>query len=423
MSLRRSLTAGVFDAAFNSLGTFVVGLAATRIFEPQLLGVYAVFFAAHLMGVVIPMHLIFLPAEIRAVSRDPGRRLHILRNSTVLAAGPSILAGLLALLAVLVTRDQATAGELAALAWTTAAATMLVPLQAHLRRMFHLSDASWRAMIVSGVQFAGAIVWVVALLAAGVPDAWVPFGALAMATAASAIVGFVLASPSKDLPADRVRMSDLMVAGRWLLVTGVVPTGAGFIAATLINQLAGPTELGYAEAARLAAQPILVLGLGLNAVLGPRAMEAAHHRDQPAARRIERIFVTVVAIAVVGYLVVAGGPWPWNPLYHLIPPAYQVAGLAALMILANAATGTVLPLQRELFGGEQEKKLAKIEILASATGVAVAASAGATGAFARPLSLLSQNGWRAVDYRRALRVMYKSRSNPAHEAPDPSDLE
>jgi hypothetical protein len=128
-----------------------------------------------------------------------------------------------------------------------------------------------------------------------------------------------------------------------------------------------------------------------------------------------------VVVAVAGYIVVAGGPWPWNPLYHLIPPAYQVAGLTALMILANAATGAVLPLQRELLGGKREKKLATIEIMASATGIAVAVSAGVTGAFARPLSLLAQNGWRSAAYRRALGLLYHGSRPQAGAGVGPAD--
>jgi O-antigen/teichoic acid export membrane protein len=393
----------VFDAAFNSLGTFAVGLTAARIFEPSLLGVYAVFFAAHLMGLVVPMHLVFLPAEIRAVAREPERRLSILRRSALFGLAPSVMTGFAVLLSIAVTADQASGSQLLALALTTSVATVLVPLQAHLRRMLHLAQASWRATAVSAVQFAGAIVAVAGLLLSGVPDAWVPFGALTLATGGSIVTGFVLAAPGRDLPDDRIRMMDLMTTGRWLLVSGLVPTVAGFVAATLINRLAGPEQLGYAEAARLAAQPILVLGLGLNAVLGPRAMEAAHRRDRVAARRIERIFLAVLAVAAAGYLLVAGGPWPWNPLYYLIPPGYELAWLAALMIVSNAATGSVLPFQRELLGGRLEEKLAGIEIMGSIATITVALSSAVTGAFARPFSLLAQNAARAAGYRRALR--------------------
>jgi O-antigen/teichoic acid export membrane protein len=413
MSLRRSLPAGVLDAAFNSLGTFAVGLTAVRIFEPSLLGVYEVFFAAHLMGVVVPMYLIYLPAEIRAVGRDMGRRLPILRRSVLLAAGPSLLTGFAVVFSILVTRGQASSGQLVAFTCTTAAATMLMPLQAHLRRMLHLAGHSWKAMTVSSTQLVAAIAGVLGLLAVDVPDAWIPFGALTGAALVSTTMGLLLARPGGGGESDRILMKDLVAAGRWLLVTGIVPTVALFVVAALINQLAGPDELGYAGASRLAAQPILVLGIGLNAVLGPRSMEAAHRRDRPAARRVERIFIAVVVAAAGGYLVLAGGPWVWNPLYHLIPLGYHVTGLTALMILTNTVSGMVLPLQRELFGGRAEKRLARIEIMASTAGVAVAASAGATGAFARPLSLLAQNGWRAVDYRRALRPLYAD-PRPSH---------
>lgn len=407
MSLRRTLPAGVIDAGFNSLATFAVGLTATRILEPALLGVYAVFYTAHLVGIAIPWYLIYTPAEIRAIERELDKRLPILRQSIFLAAGPSLLTGVAILLALVVVRSQASSAELLGLAWTAALATVLIPAQAHVRNMLHIAGSSWLAATTSATQLVAAAAAIFALLAADVPKVLVPFGALALATLASILVGLVLAAPWRRRPHDRLHMTDLVITGRWLLVTGVLPAVAGFVAASLISHLASPEDLGFAEAARLAAQPLFVLVTGLNAVLGPRSMEAAHRRDRLAARYLERVYIVIVLAAAAGYLAVAGGAWAWNPFYYAMPTAYEIAGLTALMIVANVGVGFAMPAQRELLGGHLERKLAKIEVLSSVSLVLAAATAFVTKSYARPASVVAQNLWRNIHYRRDLRPLYR----------------
>ena len=414
VSLRKNLPAGIIDAALNSLASFVVGLVAARMFEPALLGVFAVFFTAHSLGHTVPTYLIYVPAEVQAVSWPVEQRIRVVYRSTWLGMGPSLLAGIAILLAILVVRSQASASELAALGWTTAAATFLAPAQAHVRRMQHIAGLSWRAAVTSGMQLVAAGAGLALLLGVDVPVAWVPFGALALANAVSIGVGLFLSRGGRPTP-DRLRLSQVVKAGRWLVVSGVVPAAALFVVASLISHLASPEQLGFAEAARVAAQPVLVLGVGLNAVLGPRSMEAAHHRDRRAARRMELLTAGIVLAATAGYLLLAGGAWGWNPLYHLVPKAYEVAGLAALMIVAHALGSIVLAARSELLGGRMEKKLTLIETLSSLASIVVACTAGVSLAFARPWSLLSQNLWRAIHYRRALLPLY--RTAPATEAP------
>jgi hypothetical protein len=410
MSLRRTLPAGVIDAGLNSLATFAVGLAANDLFETAFLGVYTVFFTAHLMGVAAPMHLIYLPAEVKAIQREMKSRLTVLRRSMWLASGPSLLTGIAMLLALVVVWNQATVSQLISLAWTAAVATVLVPAQAHLRRMLHIGGLSWRAAVVSATQLVATVTAIFALLAAGAPDATVPFGALSLATGTSILVALFLAAPWRQASPDHLKMADLFVSGRWLLVTGLVPAAAGFVAAALVSHLASVDDLGYAYAARLAAQPLFVLGVGLNAVLGPRSMEAAHRSDKRSALRIQRIFAAVIVVATAGYLAVAGGAWIWNPFIYIsgtIPKAYDIAFLVALMIVANAVVSVALPGQREMLGGRLEKKLVTVEILSSAALVVAAATAGVTASYAWPASVLVQGVWRNIHYRKALEPLYE----------------
>jgi hypothetical protein len=391
MSLRKSIPAGLLDAGFNSLGTFVVGVAATRLFDLETLGVYAVFFAAHLVGVVVPMQLIYVPVEVVAVAHHVSERLAFLPHSLVVAAAPSLVAAAAVPLAALVVLDAASTRTLLALGISAAAATALAPTQAHVRRMFHLADQSWKAAGLSVFYFIAILGWLSILVAAGVPAPWIPFGALALTEATTVLIGLMAARLSRSTAPESLRFRRLAASGRWLLVLGLVQTGAAFAVAAIITKLAGADQLGYALAASLGAQPIFVFGVGLNAVLGPRSMEAGSRRDLGRALHVAKMYRWLLVAAALGYLAVAGGPWLWNPVYHIIPTAYDLPGLVALMIIAHVVGGVFAPHQRELLGGRKEKALARIHVWASALSVVLATTAAAIGAYAKPVSLLGQN--------------------------------
>ncbi len=405
--LRHKVPAGLLDAAFNSLGTFAVGVAAAQLLDATLLGVYAVFFTSYQLGLVLPMFLIYLPAEVKAVAREVPTRLLILRDSLRFGLGAAFASLASIGLATLVVWNQADRGDLLAFALTAMPPILLMPAQAHIRRMFHIAGRSWRAASISGVQLLASVAGIGVLVAAGVPDVWVPFGGFSIAAVVSLVYAVVLAAAALRSRPGAVRLAELVQSGRWLLVTGIVPSAAAFAVAALISHLASTEALGYAEGARLVAQPMMVLGVGLNASLGPRSMEAAHRRDRADARRVARVFVVIIGIAMLAYLVIAGGDWVWNPLARLIPQAYEVGGLAALTIVASALAGMVLANQRELYGGGYEKRLALIEAMAYAFGIAVASGAAFLQSFARPLSLASSNVWRAVHYQKVLGQMYQ----------------
>lgn len=414
--LRHKVPAGLLDAGFNSLGTFAVGVAAAQLLDPALLGVYAVFFTAYQLGLVPPMYLIYLPAEVRAVSRDATARMPIVRHSLRYGLTVAVVSLLTIGLASLVVWNEVDRDDLVALALTAILPILLMPAQAHVRRMFHIAGKSWRAATISGVQLAASVAGIVALVLAGVPDAWVPFGGFSIAAVVSLGYAIALAGSSLRTESMPVGIGDLVRSGRWLLVTGLVPSAAGFVIAALISHLAGSEALGYAEGARLVAQPMMVLGVGLNASLGPRSMEAGFRRDRADARRVARVFVAIIGVATLVYLAIAGGDWPWNPLARLIPPAYEIPGLAATTIVASALAGMVLANQRELYGGGYEKRLAGIEVLAYTFGVAIAAAAGVLQSFARPLSLAASNVWRGIHYQKALGRMYREPPPPSPEA-------
>ncbi len=404
---------GLADAGLASIATFAMGLAAARMLSPADLGAYAVYFAAFLLGAVIPTQLILVPAEVIITSNsadDRLRRLTCHRRTLLLGAiatAPGILATGLAY-----ALSGATPSVAVPLAVTASAATVLSPLQDHMRRMAHLSGVSNLAALTSLVQVAGVIAAIFSLTQLAVPAAWVPFGALACANALSLTVAVVTANvatrkraPDRSI-SRRLTVRSLTGRGKWLLFSSVIGTGSGFVASLTITTLAGAEWLGYSEAARTVAQPLLVLVTGLSAVTGPISTQAAAAGDIQRARRVSRTFMGVVIFTAAAGLLLVGGDWSWNPMLLLVPKAYDVAWLVAFTIVANLSTGMLWPYRSELLGGHREPSLARVDLLSGLALIGAAVTAPWTRAFARPLGALGVGATRHVGYLWSLRSHY-----------------
>jgi O-antigen/teichoic acid export membrane protein len=400
--LARKLPAGMVDASLASLATFTVGITAANLLDARDLGVYAVFFTAFMFATVLPRNLIFTPAEVTAVSRPVPLRMKLLAQSIRLGLPLALIGATSVLIAAVITRSLTDPSVVTALVATTGAAAILSPIQDHVRKMLHIADHSWLAAAVSTVQVTVAVLAVIAMIVANVAVPWIPFGALTIANAASLTVGLILAlrvHATGGRP--RLRFRELATSGKWLLLQSLAPSVAGFIVAAVIVRLAGPEALGYAEAARVVAQPVIVLATGLTAVLAPRIMEASMIVNLSAAQRLRRIYLTLVVLAGVGYLAVAGTSWWLNPMQYLVPAAYVVPGLVAFTVVANTFTAAEFLQVNELLGARLEKALMVISFIASPILVIVSFSAAVTGSFARSLgelieawSRLAMQGWR-----------------------------
>lgn len=405
--LLRMASGGVTDAALASLATFAVGLAAARLLDPTDLGVYAIYFTAFLTGMQIPLAGIFAPAEVVSVSHPVGQRVRVLRQS--LRAGRSAtLASAVTMLAATAASWSITSPE-TTLAFTATGivAAYLSPIQDHVRRVLIKDDVPWSAALISLVQVVTIIVAIAGMSLAPINGAWVPFGSLAAANLVSLAFAVVLMRLSHLEPLPQpMTLRSLSASGRYLLASQVVPTAAAFLAATIISRLAGAAELGYAEAARIASQPVLVAALGIQAVFEPRLMEAAGRRKLASARRNLRTFYGLLAVLGVLYLLVGGWSWSLNPMAYLMEDAYVVPGLVAVYVLANLANGMTYAGWAELAGGGHENPLARASSTASAAWLVAAATAGVTGAFARPIGLLLQSLARHGLYWRHKRHMY-----------------
>jgi hypothetical protein len=295
---------------------------------------------------------------------------------------------------------------------TGVAAAFASPVQDHVRRMLHLSGASQIAALVSTVQFGVVVGALILCGAAQVSIWWVPLGTLAVANLVSLAVGARHAmrhaprtGTSAVLSRDEIRRS-----GRWLVLLGVLDAGAIFLVAALVARIAGAAALGYAEAARIAANPVLVLAWGLSAVLRARSVRAGRELNAEQARQISRTFAAIMSLAGAASLTLFTTNWWGNPMGWLLPNAYVIPGLVGLSILAYLANGLSFPYWWELVGARLERSIAKAEIKANVLRTVLAATAVMIHAYAVPLSLLGFGIGRWVGFRWILAGWYGRRT-------------
>jgi hypothetical protein len=399
---------GVIDAGMSSLATFVAALVAANVFDQADLGVYAVFYTAFNFGQVVANNLIYVPAEVVAVAWPLEARLRIIRQSIPLAIAPSIVGAMAIGAAALITIQIADAALVLPLTATAFATTFLWPTQDHIRRTLHIAERSWAAAGISVAQFATVVISIGVLLALDTPRVWIPYGSLAIANAVSLIVGLIVARGSfRHGPApDRLNPRSLTRSGSWLLVGVGTPTITAFGAAAIITFAAGPEALGFAEAARVAAHPVLVLGTGLGYVLGPKVMTGALAGDRNVSRTNHLRFNAIVIGGALGYAALAGWDWAGNPMAALLPSAFEIAWLVPATIAANVLMAAIVLVLQELMAAQRARTIAVVSLVSAPLQLAAAATAGTTEAFARPLSLAIGNGAQLYGNSRAIHRIY-----------------
>jgi O-antigen/teichoic acid export membrane protein len=414
--LRHAVPAGLLDAGLASLASMATSLYAARFLSASELGAYALFFSAFVFAAVVPTQLVLIPAEIATIGSARTRRVGLMQQSWRLAGATTVAAALIAS-TVAYACARAPRDVLLALALTTTICTVVSPLQDHARRTLHLAGASWHAAAVSLVQLLAAVAALIMLRAAGVDNAWCPFGALALANILSLATAFMLTRQERhESPLQPYKTAGLMRSGRWLVLLELIPPVAGFLSYALITQVAGPSALGYAEAARIVAQPIFVLTVGLNAVVGPRSAEAAVTRDHRRAKSLNRSFGAVLGVISLIYGALTMVPWWGNPLGVLIPKAYVVPGLVTASVLAFLLGGLVFPYRAELVWSGHLAPLPPVALLAGAFQCIAALTAVWIGGFARPLGSAAGAVVLMLGYGRHRRALYVRPAAPPEEA-------
>ena len=391
VGVRRALPAGLLDAALASLASFIVTFYAARSLASAELGTYALFFNAFVMAAVVSTQLLFSPAEIASLRYRGRRRLGLLDQSLRLGCLPAIGAAAVGTFAAVAASLGASGTVVAPLTVTCMLCTAVSPVQDHVRRLLHFAGVSWRAAAMSVVQLVTVIASLLLLTRLRVPTPWLPFGALLIANVVSLSLGLILAVDRYNYESlERMAVRDLFRFGRWLVLINLTPPVAWFLSGVLVTHLVGAATLGFVEAARVASMPIFVLTMGLSAVLAPRLMEASAERRADRARRTSRPFRIIIVVSAVSYLLAVGFRWQFNPLLPVLPAAYVVQGVVALMIVGQALQGLILPARAELTGAGWVEVLFRLGIASSASVCLVAATARVTGVFAAPLGLVAQ---------------------------------
>ncbi len=389
MQLTRAISAGLLDSGFASLATFGVGLYAAHALEAEVLGLYALTFAAFTMASMVSHQGLFVPAEAWAVSRGRGAGTRILLSSLKFAPIPALAVPLVFLLPGLVAPIGSGESVLPILALTGAAAAVVSPVQDHVRRVLHLSGSSSKAVAVSVIQ-AVAVVAFLGIAHNRFPVAAVPFGVLASANVVSLGLGIALAAMTRPqastrsrdsavgraVPASGPSLAELTGSGRWLLTAQASTEVGAFLAAALLARLGSMEMLGFAEAARILGRPVLVLMTGLAAVLGPRLMSAGADGKEAEASELRSVFLWVALGASALYAGAFGWNHSLNPFVALVPHAFVIPGLVLATVLASAVRGIVLPRRFEAIGGGRESGLARIDFAAAVVQTSVATMAG-----------------------------------------------
>ena len=308
--LRQKLPAGIVDAALSSLGTFAAGLAAVRWLEPAELGTYSVIFSAFLVASLLPNEIIYTPVQVSMIRLAVQERLGGIVHSLGRGIPPAMLGCTLILAAggLIWWRSDPTA--VIELAITGVGLAVISPMQDHLRRGFHIAERSWGAALMSGSQLVAVVAALLVMQSMGLAPAWAPLGSLVVANIVSLGFGLVMSRG-----AWRVRPTSpaVMVSGRWLAASSISAYGGTLVASVVMTLVAGPEIVGFAEAARVAAQPVLVVTTGVAAALASRHLRAAASVDRAAAITINKSFFLVITVAGISYLCLAGFAWSFNP--------------------------------------------------------------------------------------------------------------
>jgi O-antigen/teichoic acid export membrane protein len=342
-------------------------------------------------------------------------RLGVLASSLTVGAGPSSLVAIVFAAGAILVPTDVPAQTVTALAVTAAVAGFLSPAQDHVRRMFFQAGRSGYAVTMSTIQLTVVVGVIVLLDLLGTDPAWIPLGALACANLSSVTFGLLAARTIHRAGRIPLQSRSLYRTGGWLLMSGFATVGGQVVGIILTTILAGAAFAGYAQAALILAQPLLVLATGLGAVLNPDIMEAAGKGDERSARGTSRLYASLMVAATVTLAVLIGIDWAPNPLPALFPNAYAVSGLLALTIVAQGLNYSLFGNRFELIGGFAHTPMAKSTVTGSVAQIGVGAFASVLQSYTVALGIGAAVVVKGTMYRISLKRMYSGR--PRETAP------
>jgi O-antigen/teichoic acid export membrane protein len=405
LALLRLVTAGQLDAGLSSLATFALQVYAVRAFDPSTLGMFSLSFAAFVLATQVPAYLVFNPAEVVALDERRAARPGVMRSTLISGGLVAAATSIVVVAGCWQVRGKVPEATFWAVALTGAGAAVVSPIQDHLRRLLHMADRSWTAAAVSAVQVVGVAAGMLVLHRGGA--ALVPYGALLAANCLSLGFGLAVSGFWRHRTAVDLGRRAILRIGWWLLVAGLSGAAFSYLATSVIEVLLGLTVVGLVEGARTVARPIQVVGQGLLSITGPRSMEAAVAGDGVAAGRWRLRYTALLATVAVPYAALTSVDWTGNPLAHLLPNGYVVAGLAAAIMAGYFVQAVTQPLQSELTAARRQVPLAGASVVANAAQVAVIPPTTALGSFVAPLSVMVGAVLRLGWLLRLLRPVYE----------------
>jgi hypothetical protein len=408
--MRNAVPAGVLDAGFAAMATFVIAIYAAREFDPTLLGYYSVFFTAFLTAVQVPGKLLMVPTEIHALTLPQEERMPLLVKSLLRGLTVSTVAGVAGALVGLAITVAGGFDDPLPFVLTLALAGMVSPLQDHIRRMLHAAERSWSAAVVSMVQAGVVAVALGAFVVLGVDPLWIPFSALAIANVFSSATGILMsrrgsAPLASELPTIRLQLQ----SGRWLLATGLLAPVGGLVVQSIVLVLADASVLGLAEAARVVGRPITVVSTGLGQALAPRSIAAAQQLDRAKAKKVSWVFHGVFVLGGLLYTGIVAFDWWLNIARDVVPAAYAVSGLVLATCLANVLVGLGFPNRYELLGGGREPWVTAVEVAGQGGRTVAALAVSGIGSFVIPLGDAILGLIRVSGYKVKVREIYTGR--------------
>lgn len=407
MALRQRLPAGLFDSAFASLATFLVGVYAVRTFEPDELGVYAIFFSAFGLAQTVPAGLVFTAVRVELLDVSPRRRVRAAARSLVIGIVPALVASLLVLTVIPFAGGESRTDLAVPLAVTSALASFVSPMQDQVRAVFHLGECSWAAAATSALQLLAVSVLLPLASVVSVDGGWIPFGVLAVANTVSVSAGlaYSLRFGEKGDPVT-FEVGKLFESGRWYFIIDLLKAGVYLLVSVTVVAISSASVLGLAEAARVAARPVTVVVTGVSMVVLPRAMSIGRSRDRSNGVRLQRYTGAGIAGLATIYAILAGGSWHWNIMSRIAPVGYSVPGLVPLTVGATAGEMMLFVERGQLMGARQERMMTVVEAAASVCSLAAALLAVLIGAYAVPLSVIVMMLARWFGYQVLLRRHY-----------------
>ena len=284
MAGRRSLgvVLSLVDAGGAAAASFFAGLVSLRTLSTNELALYTLLFPAALALMLIPQTVAYLPQRLQINAQEAVTRPAYWGDS-LRGAGLGAIVGLALPLAGLPLLGEVGVASYAAVAVGAFAWVLTSPLQDHVRAALHVTGHHGGAALVSAVNVtvtACAFLIIVAFDVREVP--FLAYAVLAAGNLVSAGAGILVhrhVAPTRD----RVPIT-LRNATRYSS-SALVMQAAAYMNNLAIAIFLVPAALAELEAARIAAQPVMVLGIGLSSYVLPLVIRARTSGDYLKARR------------------------------------------------------------------------------------------------------------------------------------------